>query len=106
MTIPLPTPIAAGGTSTVEMEWAGDIPDIPIGRGAARGGRRGLRVFQLAQWYPQVAKFDDLRGWDREPHLGSGEFYNNYGRFDVNARRARRAGWSAPPARCRTPTRC
>jgi hypothetical protein len=39
--IPLPKPIAAGGTSTVEIEWAGDIPDIPIGRGAARGGRRG-----------------------------------------------------------------
>ena len=82
--IPLPKPIAAGGTATVEIEWAGDIPDIPIGRGAARGGRRGLRVFQLAQWYPQVSKFDDLRGWDREPHLGGSEFYNNYGRFEVN----------------------
>ncbi len=84
VTIPLTKPIAAGGTSTVEIEWAGDIPDIPIGRGAARGGRRGLRVFQLAQWYPQVSKFDDLRGWDREPHLGGSEFYNNYGRFEVN----------------------
>jgi len=84
VTIPLPKPIAAGGTSTVEIEWAGDIPDIPIGRGAARGGRRGLRVFQLSQWYPQVSKFDDLRGWDREPHLGGSEFYNNYGRFEVN----------------------
>jgi len=82
--IPLAKPIAAGGTSTVEIEWVGDIPDIPIGRGAARGGRRGLRVFQLAQWYPQVSKYDDLRGWDRDPHLGGSEFYNNYGRFEVN----------------------
>ena len=84
VTIPLTNPIAAGGTSTVEIDWAGDIPDIPIGRGAARGGRRGLRVFQLSQWYPQVSKYDDLRGWDREPHLGGSEFYNNYGRFEVN----------------------
>ncbi len=71
VTIPLPKPIAAGGTSTVEIEWAGDIPDIPIGRGAARGGRRGLRVFQLAQWYPQVSNYDDLRGWDRDPYLAA-----------------------------------
>ena len=84
VTIPLKQPIAAGGTSTVEIEWAGDIPDIPIGRGAARGGRRGLRVFQPTQWYPRVAKYDDLRGWDREPYLGRREFYNNFGRFDVS----------------------
>lgn len=84
VTIALAKPIPARGTSTVEIEWAGDIPDIAFGRGGARGGRRGLRVFQLAQWYPQVSKYDDLRGWDREPHLGNSEFYNNYGRFEVN----------------------
>ena len=80
----LANPIAAGGSGTVEVEWVGDIPDIPFGRGGARGGRRGLKVFQLAQWDPQVAVFDDLRGWDREPHLGASEFYNNFGRFEVN----------------------
>ena len=42
VTIPLTNPIAAGGTSTVEIDWAGDIPDIPIGRGAARGVHRHL----------------------------------------------------------------
>src|SRR5690606_37352592 len=31
-----------------------------------------------------VAVFDDLRGWDREPHLGASECYNNFGRFEVN----------------------
>ncbi|MBK6778075.1 MAG: M1 family metallopeptidase [Gemmatimonadetes bacterium] len=80
----LANPIPARGTGTVEVDWAGDIPDIPQGRGSARGGRRGLRIFQLAQWYPQVAVYDDLRGWDREPHLGGSEFYNNFGRFEVN----------------------
>lgn len=80
----LANPIPAGGRGTVEVDWAGDIPDVPLGRGAARGGRRALRVFQLAQWYPQVAVYDDLRGWDREPHLGGSEFYNNFGRFEVN----------------------
>lgn len=84
VTIPLSRPIPGRDSGTVEIEWAGDIPDVPLGRGGARGGRRGLRVFQLAQWYPQLAKYDDLRGWDREPHLGASEFYNNFGRFEVN----------------------
>jgi hypothetical protein len=42
-------------------------------------------LYQLTQWYPRVAKYDDLRagGWDTEPYLGPSEFYNNFGRFDV-----------------------
>jgi hypothetical protein len=90
-TILLPQPIPAGGTATVDVDWVVEIPDIPEGQGGARGGRRGSRVVQVAQWYPQVAKYDDLRGWDREPHLGASEFYNNYGRFDV--RLDLPAGW-------------
>jgi hypothetical protein len=40
-------------------------------------------LFQPTQWYPRVAKYDDLRGWDMSPYLGPSEFYNNFGRFDV-----------------------
>ena len=40
-------------------------------------------LFQPTQWYPRVAKYDDLRGWDTNPYLGPAEFYNNFGRFDV-----------------------
>lgn len=90
-TIPLAQPIPAGGSATVDVDWSMEIPDIPEGQRGARGGRRGSRVVQAAQWYPQVAKYDDLRGWDREPHLGASEFYNNYGRFDV--RLDLPAGW-------------
>ena len=41
-------------------------------------------LFQPTQWYPRVAVYDDLRGWDTEPYLGPSEFYNNFGRFDVS----------------------
>jgi len=41
------------------------------------------RLFQPTQWYPRVAMYDDLRGWDTQPYLGPAEFYNNFGRFDV-----------------------
>jgi hypothetical protein len=41
-------------------------------------------LFQPTQWYPRVAVYDDLRGWDPELYLGPSEFYNNFGRFDVS----------------------
>jgi hypothetical protein len=40
-------------------------------------------LFQPTQWFPRIAKFDDLRGWDTNVYLGPAEFYNNFGRFDV-----------------------
>jgi hypothetical protein len=46
--------------------------------------RWGDSLYQVAQWYPRVAVYDDLRGWDTEPYLGPAEFYNNFGRFDVS----------------------
>ena len=46
--------------------------------------RWGDTLFQPTQWYPRVAVYDDLRGWDPELYLGPSEFYNNFGRFDVS----------------------
>jgi len=48
-----------------------------------RMGRWADSLYQVAQWYPRVAVFDDLRGWDTDPYLGPSEFYNNFGSFDV-----------------------
>ncbi len=79
----LETPIAAGGTGTVEVSWAFKVPVIPEGRRGNRMGAWGTKLFQQAQWYPRVANYDDLRGWDRDPYMGSSEFYNNFGNFDV-----------------------
>ena len=39
--------------------------------------------FLLAQWYPRMAVYDDLHGWNTMPYLGQGEFYLEYGDFDV-----------------------
>jgi len=38
-------------------------------------------IFDIAQWYPRMAVFDDLRGWDTLPYLAN-EFYLEYGDFD------------------------
>ena len=38
-------------------------------------------IYDLAQWYPRLQVFDDVRGWDTLPHLAN-EFYLEYGAFD------------------------
>ncbi|MEO7523598.1 MAG: M1 family metallopeptidase [Ferruginibacter sp.] len=39
-------------------------------------------IFTVAQWYPRMCVFDDVRGWNTDPYLGAGEFYLEYGDFD------------------------
>jgi len=83
--IPIATPIAAHSTGTLEADWKFRVPRADNGRGE-RMGRWADSLYQVAQWYPRVAVFDDLRpgGWDTDPYLGPAEFYNNFGHFDVS----------------------
>ncbi len=64
----------------LEVDWSFTVP----GSGGMRMGHLNNEIFQLAQWYPQVAAFDDVFGQDQSPYLGSGEFYTDYGDFTVN----------------------
>ncbi len=51
--------------------------------------RMGIRecqdgpVYQIAQWFPAVAKYDDVHGWNKLPYLGEGEFYSDFGTYAV-----------------------
>jgi len=81
--ISLPTPVAPRSSVTLEMEWHTKLPGGPDGRGHRMTQRWADSLFQPTQWFPRVAKFDDLRGWDTNVYLGPAEFYNNFGRFDV-----------------------
>lgn len=71
--------VPPGDSVVVTMAWHFEVPP----RGAPRTGRIDNSVFNVAQWYPQVAVYDDLRGWNRQPYLGNGEFYLEYGDFEV-----------------------
>ena len=72
----LPQGLAPGATADFDIAWHFAIPD----HGADRMGRDSS-LYELAQWYPRVAVYDDLRGWNTEPYLGQGEFYLEYGDF-------------------------
>nr|MBI1231493.1 M1 family peptidase [Cytophagales bacterium] len=82
MQVFLPEPIPAkGGQAVISMDFSFKIPE----KGMDRMGRLQVRdgtIYALAQWYPKVAVFDDVTGWNIEPYLGAGEFYLEYGDFD------------------------
>jgi aminopeptidase N len=42
------------------------------------------KIFTIAQWYPRMCVFDDITGWNTLPYTGPGEFYLEYGDFDVS----------------------
>src|SRR5688572_17972022 len=79
MRIDLPRPHAPRGTVDLELVWHFAVPDY----GAGRMGRDGS-LYQIAQWYPRLAVYDDVRGWNHEPYIGAGEFYLEYGSFNVS----------------------
>jgi hypothetical protein len=81
--VKLATPILPGGTGTFDVSWSFQVPKVPEGVRGDRMGSWGTRLFQVAQWYPQIAVYDDLRGWNTDPYLGDAEFFNNFGSFDV-----------------------
>ncbi|HEX6037415.1 MAG TPA: hypothetical protein VFZ20_05230, partial [Longimicrobium sp.] len=79
----LPAPLAPGDSTVLEVAWRHAVPRAPSFRTAYSDGARRGTGFLVGQWYPQVAVFDDLAGWDATPYLGDGEFYLEWGSFDV-----------------------
>jgi hypothetical protein len=68
-----------GGRLTVTMNYAFRVPE----HGSDRMGRDGT-LYEIAQWYPRMAVYDDIRGWNTDPYFGQGEFYLEYGDIDYS----------------------
>ncbi|HKN68146.1 MAG TPA: M1 family metallopeptidase, partial [Gemmatimonadaceae bacterium] len=78
MRIDLAIPLRKGTSTELTFAWHFAVPP----QGAGRMGHDGP-LYEIAQWYPRVAVYDDVRGWNHEPYIGAGEFYLEYGSFDV-----------------------
>src|SRR5690606_8586503 len=83
-TVYLAEPIKAGSKTEVEIDWHTKLPGGPNGVGHRMTQRFDSTLFQPTQWFPRLAKYDDLRGWETSPYLGPAEFFNNFGKFDVS----------------------
>ncbi|MCE7042221.1 M1 family metallopeptidase [Dyadobacter sp. CY312] len=84
MQIRLATPVKANGdVIRVKIGYSFKIPQYGSDRMGTLETKNGI-VYEMAQWYPRVAVFDDIEGWNLLPYLGAGEFYLEYGDFEYN----------------------
>ncbi len=83
MRIDLSKPLPGhGGKVELEIGWSFIVPKY----GSDRMGRfesQDGTIYEIAQWYPRMYVYDDVNGWNPMPYLGEGEFYLEYGNFDV-----------------------
>ncbi len=83
MRVDLPSPLKAeGGSVRLSMDFAFAIPAYGADRTGILNTQNG-KIYSIAQWYPRVAVFDDILGWNTTPYTGPGEFYLSYGDYEV-----------------------
>jgi hypothetical protein len=73
---------ARGGKLQVHIVYRYTVPGAFGGRTQHVPSKNG-EIYDIAQWYPRMAVYDDLHGWDTLPFLGA-EFYLEYGDFDYS----------------------
>ncbi len=75
--VPLPEPLPPGAELSLRLHFT-----LKIRKHYQRMGYRNGQ-YDLAQWYPKVAVYDD-QGWHAEPMHMLGEFYGEFGEFEVS----------------------
>jgi len=87
MRVDLPTPLAANSQVSFSIKWWYNIPDHTTDR--ARSGyeyfpKDGNRAYVIAQFFPRMAVYSDVEGWQNHQFWGSGEFALPFGDYEVN----------------------
>jgi len=86
MRVDLATPLQSGDSITINIKWWYNINDrMEI------GGRSGYEYFKeddnylytIAQFFPRMAVYSDVTGWQNKQFLGRGEFTLPFGDYDV-----------------------
>jgi len=87
MRIDLPEVLKSKGQVSFSIKWWYNIPDHTVDR--ARSGyeyfpKDGNRAFVIAQFFPRMAVYSDIEGWQNHQFWGSGEFALPFGDYEVN----------------------
>ena len=83
MQVELPQELKANGASVkLKIDFTFISPLYGSDRMGVEDTKNG-KIFTMAQWYPRMCVYDDVKGWNTLPYLGAGEFYLEYGDFDV-----------------------
>ncbi|GJQ62052.1 MAG: peptidase [Melioribacteraceae bacterium] len=79
LSILLPDKMAPGSEETFYFDWDVKLPETAT----VRMGAYSDTSFFVAYWYPQIAVYDDIDGWDRNKYTGYTETYNDFNDYDV-----------------------
>jgi hypothetical protein len=86
MRVDLATPLLSGESYSFSIKWWYNIPEHSIDR--ARSGYEtfedGNRGYVIAQFYPRMAVYNDVEGWQNSQFWGRDEFALPFGDFEVN----------------------
>ncbi|MBX3364262.1 MAG: hypothetical protein KF866_05790 [Phycisphaeraceae bacterium] len=80
--IDLAEPLQPGGIIRLAFEFTFEIPAYGSDRLGIERVEQGT-IFQIAQWFPAICKYDDVHGWNHLPYLGQGEFFTDFGTYEV-----------------------
>ena len=86
MRVDLPQPLKSGAQFKFSIKWWYNINNHVEKRG--RSGYEffpedGNRAYVIAQFYPRLAVYNDVEGWQNHQFWGNGEFALNFGDFTV-----------------------
>ncbi len=70
-----------GGRIKLQLNFKFSVPEYGTDRMGRIRSRNGM-IYEVAQWFPRVAVYDDIQGWNTMPYLGAGEFYLEFGNFE------------------------
>lgn len=79
MKIKLENPLNPKDELLIETEWSFTIPEI---RPVRTGAYSDTSMF-IAYWYPKIAVYDDIHGWDEITYAGTAEMYSSAASFEV-----------------------
>ncbi|MDP7009035.1 MAG: M1 family metallopeptidase [Phycisphaerales bacterium] len=82
--IDLKTPLRSGESLTITMDWSFPFPVKASLRMGFDDEYAEGAVWEFAQWIPVPCVYDDVYGWNTLPYIGRGEFYTNFGAYDVS----------------------
>jgi DNA-dependent RNA polymerase auxiliary subunit epsilon len=86
MRIELEKPLKFGEKITFSIKWWYNVNNYQLdgGRSGYEQFPDGNRLYVIAQFYPRMAVYNDVEGWQNQQFWGSGEFTLPFGNFEVN----------------------
>lgn len=87
MQVFLPKQVTAnGGITKLKIEYSFVSPNYGSDRMGYLDDKKSKngKIYTIAQWYPRMCVYDEILGWNTQPYTGPGEFYLEYGDFDLS----------------------